>query len=71
MGILYRTLDGDMLDDLCWRYYGRQSGAVEAVLDAAANRGLADYGPRLPAGVTVALIDLPAPPSRAPVRLWD
>jgi phage tail protein X len=67
-GTVYRTLDGDVLDWICWRYYGRQSGAVEAVL--AANVGLAERGPIYPAGVRVTLPEL-AEPVRQPTRLWD
>lgn len=69
MSITYRTIDGDMLDDLCWRHYGRQSGAVEPVLEA--NPGLADQGPIYPSGLLITLPDLPPPQTRAPVRLWD
>lgn len=65
---VYRTLDGDVLDWICWRYYGRQGGAVEAVL--AANVGLAERGPIYPAGVLVTLPDL-AEPVIQPTRLWD
>lgn len=70
MAATYRTQDGDMLDDLCWRHYGRQSGAVEVVLEA--NRGLAELGPIYTTGTLIALPDL-APPaaSAGPVRLWD
>ena len=49
----YRTQAGDMLDEICWLYYGRTHGTVERVLEA--NPGLADYGPVLPAGVLVTL----------------
>ena len=75
----YRTKDGDVLDALCHKHYGReagrpvrgtQTGAVEAVLEA--NPGLADQGPILPAGLLIILPDLPEPvPHRQPLRLWD
>ena len=65
----YRTRDGDTLDWICWKHYGRQSGAVEAVLDA--NPGLADQGPVLAAGVPIALPDLAPAAATAVVRLWD
>lgn len=57
-----------MIDLICKRYYGETPHSVEAVLDI--NRGLADYGPILPAGI---VIDLPDPePVEAPaIRLWD
>lgn len=49
----YRTQDGDMVDEICWLYYGRTRGTVERVLEA--NKGLADRGPILPAGVLITL----------------
>jgi phage tail protein X len=65
----YRSKDGDMVDAICWRYYGRTAGAVEAVLDA--NPGLADRGPVLDAGVVIELPDLPEPEPDQGVSLWD
>lgn len=66
----YRTSDGDVIDDVCKRFYGREAGAVEAVLEA--NPGLADLGPVLPAGIFVELPDLPQPLETIPtVKLWD
>lgn len=61
---------GDTLDALCWRHYGRTAGVVEAVLDA--NPGLADLGPVLPHGQPVELPDQ-APPviTQTVVQLWD
>jgi len=67
--VRYRTRDGDMLDWICWKHYGYQSGAVEAVL--AANPGLADLGPKLSAGVVLILPDLDATEETPVVRLWD
>ena len=68
-GAWVRTVEGDVLDALCWRHYGR-GDAVPAVLDA--NPGLAALGPELPAGRILALPDLPAPERRAAaVRLWE
>lgn len=65
----YVTRDGDMLDWICWRHYGRSAGAVEAVL--AANPGLADLGPVYAAGLTIALPDLPDAGEIETVRLWS
>ncbi|ONF43266.1 phage tail protein [Marinobacter lutaoensis] len=65
----YRTKDGDVLDAVCLAWYGRARGVVEAVL--AANPGLAERGPVLPAGI---LIELPefnrTPVNEATIRLW-
>jgi len=66
---LYRSQEGDMVDWICWKHYGRQAGAVEAVLDA--NPGLAKLGPVLPAGTIIELPVLPDPSRNGTVRLWD
>ena len=64
-----RALDGDVLDEVCWRHYGRED-AVPAVL--AANPGLADAAPVLTAGLEIVLPDLPPPPEPAgAVQLWE
>lgn len=65
----YRTSDGDMIDWICWKHYGRQSNAVEVVL--AANPGIADYGETLPANVIIELPEIELPESEDIVRLWD
>jgi phage tail protein X len=62
------TRDGDMVDQIAFDRYGYSAGAVEAIL--LANRGLAAYGPSLPAGLVVVL---PAPAKKTRVestRLW-
>lgn len=69
MAQTYLTRDGDMLDWLCQKHYGRTSGAVEAVLEA--NRELAALGPVYAAGVRIVLPDLPAAAATAVIRLWD
>ena len=66
----YTSRDGDVIDDVCQRYYGREAGAVEAVLEE--NPGLAAKGPVLPGGVEIHLPDLPRPLETIPtVKLWD
>lgn len=65
----YRTKDGDMVDAICQRHYGRTAGAVESVLEA--NPGLADLGPVLDAGVVLVLPELPEPEPDEGVSLWD
>jgi phage tail protein X len=71
MAIQYTSTDGDMVDEVAWRYYGTtDSGQVESVL--AANPGLADYGPLLPAGVVITLPDATtAAQTSQGVKLWD
>lgn len=68
----YRTSEKDMLDRICWIYYGQQSGAIEAVLEANRTVALADYGPILPSGVLITLPDLTSAEALiATVSLWD
>lgn len=66
----YTTRQGDMIDAICTRAYGDESGYVEFVLDA--NPGLAALGMPLPIGT---VIDLPETPKTqatvAVVSLWD
>jgi phage tail protein X len=66
---IYKTQDGDTLDWICDRNYGRTSGAVEAVLEA--NPGLAELGPIYDAGRSISLPDLPAAQQQDLIRLWD
>lgn len=65
-----RTIQGDTVDDIVWRHYGRTAGLVERVLDA--NPGLAEHGPVLPTGT---LVDLPDAAPQAEqtqmVNLWN
>ncbi len=65
----YLTRQGDMLDAICWHYYGREGGAVEAVLRA--NRHLADVGAVLPAGLVIHMPDIEPPQTTQPIKLWD
>ncbi|MNI96430.1 Phage Tail Protein X [compost metagenome] len=61
---------GDTVDAICWRHYGRTAGVTEAVLDA--NPGLADLGATLPHGTLVQLPEVaPQAEQRQMVNLWD
>ncbi|HDR9048577.1 TPA: tail protein X [Burkholderia vietnamiensis] len=61
---------GDTVDLICWRYYGRTDGTVEAVLEA--NAGLADFGVVIPMGTIVYLPDIQTVARTAPlVQLFD
>jgi phage tail protein X len=65
-----RSVQGDTLDELVWRNYGRTTGLVERVL--AANPGLADLGAVLPNGTLVNLPDAaPQAEQTQMVNLWD
>lgn len=67
----YVTKQGEMLDLICFRFYGRSGQVTEAVL--AANPGLAALGPILPFGTRILLPDPPAEKTvaRPLVSLWD
>ena len=62
------THDGDVLDDLVWRHYGR-SDVIAAVL--AANPHLALLPPVLEAGLLIDLPDVPLPGEAPVIRLWS
>lgn len=67
--VYYRSKEGDTVDLVVWRYYGRQNELiVERVLEE--NPGLADYGPVLPEGVRIALPEIAEEQSTESVRLW-
>ena len=57
---LYTTSDGDVLDDICFRYYGEGYNVSPIPFVLNANPGLADLGDIYPAGVLIMLPDLPA-----------
>ncbi len=61
---------GDTVDAICWRYYGRTAGVTELVLEA--NPGLADLGPIIPHGTQITLPDAaPQAEQRQVLNLWD
>ena len=66
------AVQGDTLDQLCWRHLGRTQGVVEATL--ARNPSLAGLAPVLPAGTWIDLV-LPsqaaATSGRDTINLWD
>jgi len=60
---------GDTVDSICWRYYGRTESVVEQVY--AANVGLAAQGAILPHGYAVELPDISLAAVSETVSLWD
>lgn len=68
--MIYVTRQNDVLDDVVSRFYGdTERRIVEIVLDA--NRGLADHGPVLPAGVSIELPEREPTSTETLTRLWD
>lgn len=70
---VYTTKQGEMLDEICFRFYGRTAGTVEAVLEA--NPGLSALPPVFEEGTTIVLPDLgltgDRPTTKETVRLWS
>ncbi|EPP2804480.1 tail protein X [Klebsiella aerogenes] len=63
------AMQGDTLDALCARYYGRTEGVVETVLQA--NPGLSELGVILPHGTAIDLSDVETSPTAETLNLWD
>lgn len=70
MADLYKTSDGDMVDEICAKYYkpGQLPGAVEYVYSI--NVGLSALGPVLPGGVVFKLPDIAEPEANPLIRIW-
>ncbi|MEQ1965800.1 tail protein X [Xenorhabdus nematophila] len=63
-----RAFQGDTVDLLCWRHYGRTQGIVEQVLEANPDLCLST---QLAAGQWVELPDITPPPNQDIIQLWD
>lgn len=64
------AIQGDTVDQLCWRHLQATSGVVEATFEL--NPGIAKHGPVLPVGTKVKLPSLTVQVrSQKEVRLWD
>lgn len=64
-----RTLQGDTVDGICWRFYGRTTGMTETVL--LANPGLAEKGAVIPTGLLIEMPDVTSAPTQPLIQLWD
>ncbi len=65
----YIASEGDVLDRICWKYYGKTVGVVEQVLNA--NKGLAEYGAFIPMGLVIELPDLAVESVSTTITLWS
>lgn len=63
----YVTLENEMLDEICFRYYGTEKGTVEKVL--ALNKHVAELPLLLPEGVEIELPSLEAKTKE--MKLWE
>lgn len=64
-----RSVQGDTIDLICYRYYGRTAGVTEQVIEA--NPQLVDIGPVLPNGTEIELPEQTATPEKTMISLWD
>lgn len=66
----YVTCQGDVTDEIAWRFYGTEFGTTEALLDA--NPALPENAIELPPGLTIVLPARRSAPKPVPRReLWD
>jgi len=66
--MIYVTKDGETLDYICWKYYGK-TNVVEQVL--MANRHLAKLDAVLPGGVKINLPTIEEPEDTKKIKLWQ
>lgn len=64
-----RTQQGETIDAICWRVYGRTTGITEKVL--LVNPGLSDFGSVLPVGLLIDMPDVIDDPVKKLIQLWD
>ena len=69
----YITCDGDVLDQLCYRFYGKTAGVTEQVI--MLNPAVSEYLDKMPEGITIHFPSLTLVEGinneKSPVRLWD
>ena len=65
----YITVDGDTVDLICHRHYGRTDGVVEWVLQL--NRHLENHDAILPHGVRILLPVIEDPKDKQKTKLWQ
>lgn len=64
-----QTVEGDTVDLIAFRAYGRTAGATEAIYET--NAFLRDHGPVLPGGLIIDLPVLDTVEQDTSVKLWD
>lgn len=69
MSIIYTTKDGDVLDAICFKYYGALKGATEAVIQA--NRHLAHEPEIYSAGIKITLPHIDQKQESDTIKLWS
>ncbi|PIE13846.1 MAG: phage tail protein [Rhodobacterales bacterium] len=69
MADTYRTIEGDTIDAIAYRHYGRHQGTTEAIMDA--NPGLAALPLILPVDTLLTLPDIDDTTPVQTVKLYD
>ncbi len=64
-----RTVQGDTVDLICHKYYGKTEGITEQVIEA--NPHIVGFGPVLPSNTLLQLPELPKPVPQKLINLWD
>ncbi|WP_150467427.1 tail protein X [Francisella sp. SYW-9] len=64
--IIYKTKDGEMLDNICFKYYGTSEAIIQVL---AANRHLAQYT-ILPINIDIVLPEIEEPSPQRKITLW-
>jgi phage tail protein X len=68
-GTTVHSIEGDTVDKICQRFYGRTAGITEQLLQH--NPGLASKGTVLPTGTKLLLPEDATPPTKQTIQLWD
>lgn len=74
MSTIYICVDNEVLDSICYRYYGVSTPATEIVLRQSENAHLANLGPRYSSGTRIFLPDIPdavLAPRNERIKLFD
>lgn len=69
MAVIYTTKDGDVLDQICWQYYGKTDDVVEQVMKE--NPHLAKLDVVFVAGVKIVLGDIIIQKQNEAIKLWS
>ncbi len=69
MAQIYKTKSNDVVDAICYQFYGERSDALDAVFKA--NPPLSTYGTHLPAELTIILPDLPEAQTEETQQLFN
>ena len=67
--MIYTTKDGEVLDYIVWKHYGKTAGILEQVLKI--NRHLEKYNEVLPIGIAINLPNSAPPANNQKIKMWQ